>query len=206
MNRSSPMRRRGPLATSRIPVASTTSTPGRPSAKRAYQASTCSVTSPSSVARHGTMAGTHVRCSATAWRPMDAGWNNRACAASSRVGQRAGGSACLMRKRSPTVVMSGAAAGSCQRRDALDLDQRAVGGVEHVPRPHQGHGGEVLAEVLAIHVADGLQALLVLRDVEDVDRQLDQIRHVAAGGIQDGLDVRARLTKLRDEVAAADDA
>ena len=38
--RSSPMRSSGPLATSRMPVASTTSTPGWPSAKRAYQSST----------------------------------------------------------------------------------------------------------------------------------------------------------------------
>ena len=35
-----PMRRSGPLGTSRIPVASTTIAPGRPSAKRRYQAST----------------------------------------------------------------------------------------------------------------------------------------------------------------------
>ena len=84
------MRSRGPLATSRMPVASTTSTPGRPSAKRAYHASTSSVTKPSSVARHGTIAGTHVRCSATTG-PMRAAWKSRARSASSRVGQRAAG-------------------------------------------------------------------------------------------------------------------
>src|SRR5438093_763384 len=51
MKRSSPMRSSGPLAMSRMPVASTTRTPGRPSAKRAYQSRTSGVTKPSSVAR-----------------------------------------------------------------------------------------------------------------------------------------------------------
>ena len=36
--------------------------PARPSAKRPYQSSTSRVTKPSSVARHGTIAGTQVRC------------------------------------------------------------------------------------------------------------------------------------------------
>ena len=44
MKRSLPMRRSGPLGTSRMPVASTTSTPGWPSAKRAYHSSTSGVT------------------------------------------------------------------------------------------------------------------------------------------------------------------
>jgi len=48
---------------SRTPVASTTSAPGCPSAKRPYQSRTSRVTTPSSVARHGTIAGTQVRCS-----------------------------------------------------------------------------------------------------------------------------------------------
>jgi hypothetical protein len=91
-NRSSPMRKSGPLVMSRIPVASTTRTPGCPSAKRAYQSSTSGVTSPSSVARHGTMAGTHVRSWAVRLRPIRIGENQRDPAASSRVGQRAGGS------------------------------------------------------------------------------------------------------------------
>ena len=46
---------------SRTPVASTTKTPGRPAAKRRYQSRTSGVTRPSSVARQGTIAGTHVR-------------------------------------------------------------------------------------------------------------------------------------------------
>ena len=91
--RSSPMRSRGPLATSRMPVASTTSTPGWPSAKRAYQSSTSGVTKPSSVARHGTIAGTQVR-SATVSGPMRAGENQRERAASSAVGQRVAGGRC----------------------------------------------------------------------------------------------------------------
>ncbi len=62
MNRSCPMRRSGPLGTSRTPVASTTIAPGRPFANRAYHSQTASVTNPSSVARQGTIAGTQVRC------------------------------------------------------------------------------------------------------------------------------------------------
>jgi hypothetical protein len=50
------------------------------------------VTNPSSVARHGTMAGTQVR-SATVSGPTRAGENQREPAASSAVGQRVGGSA-----------------------------------------------------------------------------------------------------------------
>ena len=59
--RSSPIRSSGPLGTSRMPVASTTIAPGSPRAKRSYQSSTSGVTKPSSVARHGTIAGTQVR-------------------------------------------------------------------------------------------------------------------------------------------------
>src|SRR5882672_808260 len=83
------MRNNGPLGTSRIPVASTTSTPGRPSAKRRYQSSTCGVTNPSSVARHGTIAGTQVRVRAV-HAPHRNGLKSTLFRASSRVGQRAG--------------------------------------------------------------------------------------------------------------------
>jgi hypothetical protein len=103
-NRSSPMRRSGPLAMSRMPAASTTRTPGWPSANRAYQSSTSGVTSPSSVARHGTMAGTHVRSAAVRLRPIRIGENQREAAAASRVGQRAGGSG--WRTRGPERLMS----------------------------------------------------------------------------------------------------
>src|SRR5580658_7883932 len=72
---------------SRMPVASTTRTPGAPRAKRSYQASTSGVTKPSSVARQGTIAGTHVR-SARVKGPTRIGENQREEAASSRVGQR----------------------------------------------------------------------------------------------------------------------
>ena len=78
---------------SRIPVASTTITPGFPCAKRPYQSSTSSVTKPSSVARQGTMAGTHERESARTG-PSWTGENHRDRAASSRVGQTARGSGC----------------------------------------------------------------------------------------------------------------
>src|SRR5689334_23419154 len=81
---------------SRIPVASTTSTPGRPSANRRYQSITSRVTRPSSVARHGTIAGTHVRERASRG-PIAIGWNSRASAACSLVGHTAAGRSCLIR-------------------------------------------------------------------------------------------------------------
>jgi len=86
------MRSKGPLAMSRMPVASTTSTPGWPSANRAYHSRTSGVTKPSSVARHGTIAGTQVRSAATTVRPSWIGENQRARSASARVGQRDAGS------------------------------------------------------------------------------------------------------------------
>ena len=61
--RSWPIRSSGPLGMSRIPVASTTIAPGRPRAKRPYHSISSGVTTPSSDARHGTIAGTHTRFS-----------------------------------------------------------------------------------------------------------------------------------------------
>lgn len=90
------MRISGPLATSRIPVASTTIAPGRPRAKREYQSITSSVTKPSSVARHGTIAGTQLRCSRVTG-PIPTGENRREARASSRVGTRPLAGICLMR-------------------------------------------------------------------------------------------------------------
>ena len=95
--RSCPMRSSGPLGMSRMPVASTTSTPGCPSAKRAYQSSTSRVTAPSEDARQGTMAGTQVRSAAIRPRPIARGAKSRARSASSRLGQRTAGSAWRMR-------------------------------------------------------------------------------------------------------------
>jgi hypothetical protein len=57
------------------------------------------VTWPSSVARHGTIAGTHVRSAATQPRLRRTGANQRAREASSRVGQRAARSGCRTRRR-----------------------------------------------------------------------------------------------------------
>jgi len=88
------MRSSGPLATSRMPVASTTSTPGRPSAKRPYQSITSGVAKPSSVARQGTIAGTQARVRASN-APTRSGENRRLRAASSAVGQRVGRMGCL---------------------------------------------------------------------------------------------------------------
>jgi hypothetical protein len=85
MNRSCPIRSSGPLGMSRMPVASTTSAPGCPRADRSYHASTSGVTNPSSVARHGTIAGTQVR-SFSSSRPQRRGLNQSERAASSAVG------------------------------------------------------------------------------------------------------------------------
>ena len=52
-NRASPMRSSGPLATSRMPVASTTMAPGPPAREALVPGEHFGVTSPSSVARHG---------------------------------------------------------------------------------------------------------------------------------------------------------
>ena len=104
--RSWPIRSSGPLGTSRMPVASTTRTPGRPRAKRSYQARISGVTNPSSLARQGTIAGTQVR-SRTSIGPMSIGLNRRLAAASSRVGQRASRSGCLIRSggfHMPTIL------------------------------------------------------------------------------------------------------
>ncbi len=79
-----------------MPVASTTIAPGCPRAKRSYQARFWSVTKPSSVARHGTIAGTQVRVS-SGIRPIEIGLKSRDRAASSRVGQRPGAGRHLIR-------------------------------------------------------------------------------------------------------------
>ena len=94
--RSWPIRSSGPHGTSRMPVASTTIAPGWPCAKRSYQSRFSSVTKPSSVARHGTIAGTQVRLSSR-MRPIEIGLKRRERAASSRVGQRPGAGFHLIR-------------------------------------------------------------------------------------------------------------
>src|SRR5438105_4208549 len=60
------------------------------------------------------------------------------------------------------------------------------------------------AEQIAIDRAEVLETRLVPRDVEDVDRELGDVAHVAAGAVDDGANVLARLTELRDDVALAD--
>ena len=94
MKRSCPARIKGPEGTSRMPVASTTKTPGRPSARRPYHSRISGVTKPSSVQRHGTIAGTQVRDSVSTGPRLPAE-NTRLAAASSREGQRASGTGCL---------------------------------------------------------------------------------------------------------------
>src|SRR5271155_2998504 len=73
-----------------MPVASTTIAPGWPRAKRSYQDTTASLTKPSSVARHGTIAGTQVRCDRTQSRRIASGENSREAEASLRLGTRPG--------------------------------------------------------------------------------------------------------------------
>src|SRR3954466_11255491 len=77
-----------------MPVASTTSAPGRPAAKRPYHSRFSRVTKPSSVARQGTIAGTHVRLSSST-APTRTGLNRSERAASAAVGQRVSGIVCL---------------------------------------------------------------------------------------------------------------
>ena len=112
------------------------------------------MTKPSSVARHGTMAGTQVR-SATRQRPEARRARTSASrAASSAVGQRTAGERVADAKRSATCRAH--ASGG----DALDLDHAAVGGIEEVAGADERHGREVLAEVLAIDGADLAQVRL----------------------------------------------
>ena len=115
--RSWPIRSSGPLGMSRIPVASTTITPGSPSANRPYQSSTSWVTNPSSVARQGTIAGTQLLSRSSSPEASRRGENIREVRASSAVGLRRTGSGCLIRgdgfhmayslwARSPLAMMS----------------------------------------------------------------------------------------------------
>ena len=71
-------------------MASTTRTPGRPSAKRPYQSTTSGVASPSSVDRQGTMAGTQVLVRAVK-APTRIGAKRRLITASSALGQPGSG-------------------------------------------------------------------------------------------------------------------
>src|SRR5581483_4429564 len=216
MNRSSPMRSSGPLAMSRIPVASTTSTPGRPCAKRAYQASTSSVTRPSSVARHGTMAGTHVRCCAIRRRPTCAGSKSRAVAASSRVGQRADGSAWRMRKRSPTALTSVAAPlvprQHVAEAQAIALDLARLGpgqALDELDRARVLVGRQLALDVV-LQLADeaGRRDGRRLQDDERLDDEsARRIRGGDDGGLGDGRMLVEHVLDLGtgDLVAAGDD-
>src|SRR5262249_41736295 len=202
--RSSPMRKSGPLAMSRMPVASTTRTPVWPSANLAYQSRTSGVTSPSSVARHGTMAGTHVRSAAVRLRPIRIGENQRDPAASSRVGQRAAGSG--WRTRGPERLMSPVPAACLlgEARESVDLDETALRRIVEIADADERHRREVLAEVLAVDNADRLTQPLELRGVEHVDGQLHDIGELAVGGGDECLQVLADLPELGDQVALAD--
>src|SRR5256714_4204297 len=63
----------------------------------------------------------------------------------------------------------------------------------------------MLAEGLAVDVADRVEVLLVVGDVEHVDRELDEIGHLAAGRGDHRVEVGARLPELRHQIAAPDD-
>src|SRR5690349_21076065 len=120
---------------SRIPVASTTITPGLPSANRRYQSTTSRVTRPSSVARHGTIAGTQVRDRAVRL-PMATGENSRDAVATSAVGQLAIGSANFLRSA------------GCHMALAYH--------VAPLRRAHPGRAPERSREVRSVAVAQGL--------------------------------------------------
>src|SRR5450432_1136515 len=146
--RSSLMRSSGPLATSRTPVASTTSAPGRPRANRSYQARTAGVTSPSSDARHGTIAGTQVR-DAKRNDPTMIGWNSWERSISRALGHGAASGAYLMRSGGRQAAMGVVVRyhGSC-----LDLDQRLL--FDQAAHLDNRHGREVFAQHLAVGGTD----------------------------------------------------
>src|ERR1700723_3087204 len=147
-NRSWPMRNNGPLATSRTPVASTTSAAGRPRANRSYQASTAGVTSPSSEARHGPMAGTQVRA-ARRTPPTMMGWNSWACSICAAFGHGAASGAYLMRsggRHAAIGFLVGYHGGGLYFHQCARLDQSA-----HF---HHRHRREVLAQAFPVAGAD----------------------------------------------------
>src|SRR5450631_2031954 len=152
--RSSPMRSSGPLGTSRMPVASTTSAPGRPRAKQRYHSSTSGVTKPSSLARQGTMAGTHVRCSRASgptWIPE----NRREPAASTVLGHWPALAWCRMRSGGRHIKGSGLR----DDRGRFDLDQGLS--LHEGDDLHDAHDGEVLAHDGAVGGADFLELRVV---------------------------------------------
>src|SRR2546428_9925396 len=115
------------------------------------------------------------------------------------------GSVCPGRRRSGAVTLRGPS-GSWETRGAVDLDHAPVGGVVGVADADARHGGEVRAEVVAVPPADRFDVPLVLVGVEHVDRELDHIGELAAGGGGEGAEVLARLAELGNQVALAHDA
>ncbi len=167
--RSSLMRSNGPLATSRTPVASTTSAAGRPRANRSYQARTDGVTSPASDARHGTMAGTQVR-DAKRTEPTLIGWNNCDCSASEESGQGASSGAYLIRSGGRHVAM-GFIVGDHGR--CLDFHQCAL--FDQCPHFHNRHGRKVLAQDFPVGGADFAHLANIGIAAQHVPGQSDQV-------------------------------
>src|SRR2546426_11805130 len=107
--------------------------------------------------------------------------------------------------RSGAVTLTGPS-GSWETRDAVDLDHAPVGRFVEVAAADERHGGEVLAEVVAVPPADRFDVPLVLVGVEHVDRELDHIGELATGRGDEGAEVLAHLAELGDQVALAHDA
>ena len=157
-NRSWPARSRGPLGTSLMPVASTTMAPGRPRAKHSYHSRTSGVTNPSSLARHGTMAGTHVRWFSSR-APTRTGENRRERAASAAVGQRPPFGVCLMRSAGRHIRSSGELLPLSLRPSPADIGAPA-GPVRAAP--HHGKSPKAPARRLELRLSLQFQPLPAL--------------------------------------------
>ena len=97
MNRASPIRSSGPLATSRMPVASTTMAPGRPRAKRSYHASTLGRDQSVLARAPGNHGGNPGALPQSRVRRRGRAANSRARSASPALGQRPGCASWRMR-------------------------------------------------------------------------------------------------------------
>ena len=152
-----------PLGKSLTPVASTTIAPGRPFAKRSYQARIASETNPSSVARHGTMTGTQVRCS-TLSRPIERGEKSSERSASSRVG-------ICPRELSKRMRSDGRHISASRLRTGHDCDglNLYLGAVFHKSGDlNCGHRRKVTTDDRAIGFADGATIAEVVALVGEV--------------------------------------
>src|ERR1700722_18504285 len=181
--RSSPIRSSGPLGTSRMPVASTTSAAGRPRAKQRYHSSTSGVPMPSEPARQGTMAGTQVRALSTNG-PTFTGENSRERAASAASGQGAPTGSWRMRSGGRHTGVLGPLGND---GGGLDLDLGLSLHESH--HLHDAHGGAVPDPDIAL----GSLPLLQLRVVLGAARDEPGEAHDVFGARTAGLEHRAHI-------------